>query len=227
VERPTGPAFALAIGVAVGFAGLGKINVAIVGLVIATIGVAGTARRPLRSLVLFGVAAVTTFLFMWLAAGQRLADLPAYIQAAIDLSVGYSQSMGGADPQTEWTSGVALLVTLILVALFWRRTSTVARRDLVILCPHHGGASDLLSRLEITLTHGASWSVSDGRSVRRLPLGTATEPNIIGSTVDTGYRGAPSLSTPPATVTIGPEPGAPGIGTPLTLEFEVIPLIGP
>jgi hypothetical protein len=478
VERPTGSAFALAIGVAVGFAGLGKINVAIVGLVIATIGVAGTARRPLQSLGTYCVAVVATIVLQWLATGQRLADLPAYVHAAIDLSVGYSQSMGGVDPQTEWTAGVALLVTIILVALFWRRTSSVARRDLVILslltaltivaefkagftragvgvtiylatllslwpvvAPrtrswnvaavpiagmlaaffaiaavpiaalidpvgrvsalesqvgtalfHRGDAarataaslreqyalpadavrllagrtvhvepwetavmdaypefrwapepvfqaysaytprldrlnadrlagaeapeailwitprgqalsidgrglwfdaplakiemvcryvplglsetwqilgrvadrcgqpiaagtvttiagapatlpsgmpegivtvrivgvaSDLLSRLDITITHGASWFVSDGASARRIPLGTAAEPNIIGSTVDSGYRGALSLSTPPATMTIGPEPGAPGIGTPLTLEFEVIPLIGP
>jgi serine protease Do len=46
------------------------------------------------------------------------------------------------------------------------------------------------------------------RPLTTVPLGTAAEPNIIGSTVDTGYRGALSLSTPPATMTIGPEPGA-------------------
>ena len=477
-DRPTGTTFAVAIGVAVGFAGLGKINIAIVGVVIATIGVASTARRPLWSLGTYAVAATTTFLFLWLATGQRLTDLPVYTQAAIDLSIGYSQSMGGIDPQTEWTSGVALLVTLILVALFWRRTSTIPRRDQVILCAltaitivaefkagftragvgvtiylatllalwpvvaprtrswsvaaapvagmfaaffavsalpiatlidpvgrvgalesqlttalfHRGDAAratasslreqyalpaeavrllagrtvhiepwetavadaypefvwapepvfqaysaytplldrlnadrlasaeapdailwitppgqalsidgrgvwfdaplakiemlcryvpfaaqetwqvldrvadrcgpptvvgtvtakagdpatlpagmprgivtirvigvatDPLSRLQITITHGASWSLSDGQSDLRIPLGTSADANVIGSSADTGYRGALSLPAPPATVTVGPLPGAPGAGTPLTLEFAVIPLLDP
>jgi hypothetical protein len=477
-ERPSGAPFAVAIGIAVGVAGLGKLNVAIVGMVIATIGVASTSRRPVRSVVIFLAATAATFLFLWGMTGQHLSDVPTYLLAAIDLSVGYSQSMGAVDPQTEWTSGVALLVTLILLGMFWVRTSGLPRRDrgvltalvsITILAEYKAGftragvgvtiylatllalwpvvvptmrswaaatvplagmfaaflaigafpvwdlvdpigragaletqvttalfhrgdaarataaslreqyaltpeavallkgrtvhiepwetaiaearleftwtplpvfqaysaytpgldrlnaerlagpdapsrilwmtpakqplsidgrglwfdapltkvemlcrylplsaeetwqvlvrvadrcatpipiatlvtragdlatlptglppgivtiaisgvASDPLSRLQILVDHGASWSVSDGQADLRIPLGTASEPNVIGSTTDTGYRGALSLLPPPSTVTIGPRLGAPGVGTQLTIKVAVIPLTDP
>jgi hypothetical protein len=474
-ERPTEILFAVALGLAIGVAGLGKFNVAIVGMVIAVLGVASTARSPLRSIAAFGVAAAITIVILWLATGQRLADLPVYVSSGVDLSVGYSQSMGATYPQTEWMSGVALLATFVLIGVFWRRASTLPRRDCAVLCvitavtilaAYKGGftragvgvgiylatllaiwpvvaprerswaaagiplagimaaflavgaipiptlfdplgrlgafgsqvttalfhrseaaagtasslrdqyslppealallagrtvhiepweaavaeaypefvwtpepvfqsyaaympnldrlnadrltdadgpdrilwitppgeplsidgrslwfdapaakiemlcryvplaaeqawqvlgrvpnrcgapiaagrvissageptrvppgmpqgivtmrilgvASDPLSQLQITIDHGGSWSVSDGQSVARIPLGTAAEPNVIGATRDVGYRGPLSLGPPPATVTIGPRAGAPGAGTPLNVEFAVIPV---
>jgi hypothetical protein len=88
-----------------------------------------------------------------------------------------------------------------------------------------GVASDPLSKAQTTIDHGAPWFVSDGKTDLRIPLGTSIEPNVIGSSVDTGYRGALSLFPPPATLTIGPRPGDPGIGTPLTIKVAVIPLL--
>ena len=127
--RPSGFPFAIGLGVIIGIAALGKVNIAAVGLTIATIGVVGTARRPGVSLAVFVSSAVLSFVGLWLVAGQHLGSVPAYFQTALDIAKGYSESMGLEDPQTSWSSGVALLSTVILVGLFWLRTSKVPSRD--------------------------------------------------------------------------------------------------
>ena len=90
-----------------------------------------------------------------------------------------------------------------------------------------GVGSDPLTRLQILVYRAESWTVSDGQSAGRIPLGTAAEPNVIGATLDTGYCAPLALGPPPATITIGPQAGAPGAGTPLTLAFAVIPVMDP
>ena len=89
-----------------------------------------------------------------------------------------------------------------------------------------GVASDPLTKLQTLLYHAPPWTVSDGRTTARIPLGTAAEPNVIGATGPIGYCNALKLDPPPATVTVGPAQGAPGWDTPLTLEFAVIPVAG-
>ncbi len=473
--RPSGLPLAIGLGVIIGIAALGKLNIAAVALTIATIGVVATARRPGMSLAAFFSSAVVAFVGLWLVAGQHLGDVPAYFRTALDIATGYSETMGADDPQTSWSSGVALLATSVLVALIWHRTSTMPHRDrqvlrfitaialfaeykagftragvgvaiyvatllamwsiavpksrswaaagipvagllatflailaipittlldpvgragafrseinaalfhrpetaaanaaslrsqyglpqqalaeltgrtvhvepwetaaayaypefewdpepviqaysaytagldqlnaawlagtdaperilwitpptqplaidgrgvwfdaptakIEMLCryvplatgqgwqvlgrvPNRCGApvaiaavttkadeatslppglpagivtvrvlgvaSDLMTRLQILAYRGPAWTVSDGQSQARIPLGTASEPNVIGATRDPGYCGPLNLGPPPAALTIGPRPGAPGSGAPLTLEFAVIPL---
>jgi len=477
-DASTGLRFAMVLGGAVAALALGKLNIGAVALLIGTIGVIATGRRPITSLAAFVVTAALGFLTLWLAAGQRLADVPAYIGSAIDISVGYSQSMGAVDPRTDWYSGVSLLITAVVAGLLWRRTESLPRRDRAailavaaiiifaeykadftrsgvgvtiylatllaiwplavprtrswvaagapvagmmaaflavatvplmglidpvgrvqnlatqvtmasferqeaaastagslrrqyglppealallegrtvhvepwesaaayaypefdwsplpafqayaaytpdldrlnadrlagpqapdrilwltpadtpltidgrglwfdapltkaeMLCryspmgvdlrwqvlervqsrcgsPIHvatvpaaagervvvpkdlpaglvtmrieGVASDLMSRLQTLAYRGAPWTVSDGQSNLRIPLGTAGGPNVIGATRDVGYCGRLAVSPAPSTVIIGPEPGSPGAGTPLTVEFAVIPLADP
>ena len=133
LERPTGLLFAIGLGVAVAVAALGKSNVGAVALVVAAVGVVATARRPGRALVAFVITGGTAFLGLWVVSGQRLAYLPVYVQSALDFNIGYGESMGVIDPRTEWASGVALMVTLILAGLFWLRASTLPRRDRVVM----------------------------------------------------------------------------------------------
>ena len=61
-------------------------------------------------------------------------------------------------------------------------------------------------------------------AVRRMTLGTTGEPTPIAATTDIGYRDFLGLDKPPTTVVIRPEEGAPGEGSPLTVEFGVIPI---
>ena len=72
-----------------------------------------------------------------------------------------------------------------------------------------GVASDPLTKLQTLAYHAPPWTVSDGRTRPRIPLGTAAEPNVIGATGPIGYCG-PKLAPPPATITVGPAQGAPG-----------------
>jgi hypothetical protein len=132
-ERPTSLLFPIGLGIAVAVAALGKTNVAAVALAVGAVGVVSTARRPGRSFVAFVTTGMSAFLALWLMSGQRLDYLPAYVRSALDLTVGYGESMGAVDPGTDWASGVAALVTLILAGLLWRRTSTLPRRDRVVV----------------------------------------------------------------------------------------------
>jgi hypothetical protein len=133
VDRPTGPMFAVVLGIAVGFGGLGKLNIALVSLVIAGIAVLATAHDPRRSMLSFGASAAGAFGTLWVATGQRLGDLPGYARGALEISAGYGQSMGQLDPQSSWASGVAALATLILAGLVWLRSADLPRRDRLVL----------------------------------------------------------------------------------------------
>jgi len=131
--RPSGLPLAVGLGVVIGIAALGKLNIAAVALAIATIGVVATARRPGMSLAAFLSSGVLAFVASWLLAGQHLGDVPAYVRTATDIATGYGESMGVDDPSTSWSSGVALLSTFILAALIWQRTSTMPRRERLAL----------------------------------------------------------------------------------------------
>jgi hypothetical protein len=87
-----------------------------------------------------------------------------------------------------------------------------------------GAGRDLLSRLTSLAYRASPWFVTQGQFVYRLPLGTAIEPMVIGATVDSGYREALALPLP-ASLSVGPEHGRPGIGSPLTFVLEVIPIL--
>ena len=132
-ERPSGIWFAVALGAAVGLAGLGKLNIAIVSLGIAGLAVATTARDWRTSLVAFGVSLVTVFMGLWLVMGQAITDLPSYMRVAVEVSTGYSESMGMIDPNSNWVSGVAVLATAILAGMVWQRSAGLPRRDRLVL----------------------------------------------------------------------------------------------
>ena len=131
--RPSGLPLAFGLGVVIGIAALGKLNIAAVALAIATVGVVATARRPGLSLAAFISSGVVAFVALWLVTGQHLGDVPAYFRTSLDIATGYSEFMGADDPSTSWSSGVALLSTFILATLLWQRTSSMPRRERVAL----------------------------------------------------------------------------------------------
>jgi hypothetical protein len=132
-EQRSGPWYAVALGAAVGFAGLGKLNVAAVSFGIAGLAVLATSRNWRLSLVAFGVASISVFMGLWLLLGQSITDLPTYVRAAVEISTGYSESMGMIDPNSNWVSGVAILATAILSGMVWQRCSDLPRRDQLVL----------------------------------------------------------------------------------------------
>ncbi len=87
-----------------------------------------------------------------------------------------------------------------------------------------GMGQDFLTRL-ITLAYAAPpWYITVGGATYRIPLGINGEATIIAANTDVGLSDALSLPPPPDTITIGPNAGAPGIGSPLSLVLEVIPI---
>jgi hypothetical protein len=132
-EQPTGPLFAVAMGAAVGFAGLGKLNIAAVSFGIAGLAVLSTGRNWRLSIISFGASVVSVFIGLWLLMGQSLTDLPSYFRSAVEISTGYSESMGMIDPNVHWVVGVAGLAVAILGGMVWHRAADVPRRDRLVL----------------------------------------------------------------------------------------------
>jgi hypothetical protein len=132
-QQPTGLRFAVAVGAAVGFAGLGKLNIAAVSFGIAGLAVLATSRDWRESFLAFGVSAMSVFVGLWLVMGQAITDLPSYIRAALEISTGYSESMGMVDANSNWASGVAVLATTILAGMVWQRSANLPRRDRAVL----------------------------------------------------------------------------------------------
>ncbi len=129
----TGAGFAATLGIAVGLGALGKLNIAFVSLIVATIGVLVTARQARRSALIFGISATAALLACWVATGQHLGDLPGYVRGAIEISAGYGASMGQLDPAASWTSGVAAVATGILAGFVWLRSSELPKRSQLFL----------------------------------------------------------------------------------------------
>jgi hypothetical protein len=87
-----------------------------------------------------------------------------------------------------------------------------------------GVGRDLRSRFVSLAYKAPPWYLSLGKAKYRVPLGTTSDSEIIGTTTNVGYLDALALGQPPDTVTVGPDPGDPGYGSPLTVVFEVFPV---
>lgn len=86
-----------------------------------------------------------------------------------------------------------------------------------------GMGRDLVSQFVAFAYRAPPWWMTLGDGAYRIPLGINGEPAIIAATTEVGYGGALMLPEPPKTLTIGPDEGAPGDGSPLTVVFEIIP----
>jgi hypothetical protein len=88
-----------------------------------------------------------------------------------------------------------------------------------------GMGQDPISQL-VTLAYRApAWWWDQGSAVFRVPLGVNGQPIVVAATTDVGYDGALALPAVPATLTIGPDAGVRGDGSPLVFVFEVIPIV--
>src|SRR5262249_53916046 len=84
-----------------------------VAIVVAQLATGGRGTRALSwtSTYLAGIA------LAWTLAGQSLANLPAYVRAAADLALGYSDAMGRTGPALELAAGVAVLAACVAALL--------------------------------------------------------------------------------------------------------------
>ena len=87
-----------------------------------------------------------------------------------------------------------------------------------------GVAQDLVSQVETGLYRAPIWWLTNGSARDRMVIRTADEPNILGAQPDDGWAGQLHLTKPQSTITIAPEAGTPGLGSALTVVFQVIPV---
>jgi hypothetical protein len=84
------------------------------------------ARVGARRIVAYLVVLAVELLVLWLAAGQSLGDVPAFIQHTVQISSGYSSAMLRSTDVAEWKVVVATLaamaLTLALVGAAWLAT---------------------------------------------------------------------------------------------------------
>jgi len=143
-------AVAVAYGIAAAMAALGKVDVGVFVGAIGLIVSAAVSRRWWRGVTLYAAAAAVTGLGLWLAAGQRIADLIAYAAGSLQTISGYSESM---DPRGNPADFWILPAFLASAALFaWTITVVSAdwpgrrRMGLLVLCAVVGfGLSKLRS----------------------------------------------------------------------------------
>ena len=90
------------------------------------------------------LATSTTFVLLWLAAGQDLADVPTWLARSVEVIAGYSDAMG-TDPRKPWLSfGLATIAVLAGGAALARSLDGAARRvrlglfALAALCAYYG-----------------------------------------------------------------------------------------
>lgn len=126
-EAPTGRWFAASLGIAVGVACLGKLNIGIASLVIAGIGVAVTARDRPGSILAFVASAAATFAVLWIATGGGIGGLPTYVRSALELSIGYGQSMGQIDTQELLGVSLGAAATVTIIGLAALRSAGLPR----------------------------------------------------------------------------------------------------
>jgi hypothetical protein len=128
----------VALGLAAGVTVLGKINVGVfvVGMTVVTS--MTLDRRWWRGLAIAAVTGLATALVLWLATGQRIGDLGAYVAGSIQIVNGYSESMGlDIDPGLLWIY-LAFVGILVLAGwTAWRASATWPRRGRIgflIIC---------------------------------------------------------------------------------------------
>jgi hypothetical protein len=87
-----------------------------------------------------------------------------------------------------------------------------------------GMGRDPVSQLVTFAYRAPPWWMTTRSGTDRIPLGVNGVPIVIGATADIGYGGALALETPPRFFTVAPDEDDPGLGSPLEIVFEVIPI---
>jgi hypothetical protein len=112
-------AFPVAIGALAGFMLLDKINGGVEAVALAVVTLAARPQRRRVDAAAFAGALATTVLAAWLATGQQLGDLPAYVRYGVEVVAGYAGAMGIVDPTGGWhyVAAAALMVAVTTLAL--------------------------------------------------------------------------------------------------------------
>ena len=73
-------------------------------------------RQSLTRYAQLPLAAVATFGVLWLLLGQRISDIPGYVNASFELTTGYSQAMAFEEPGRAWEYWAAATLTPLVLA---------------------------------------------------------------------------------------------------------------
>lgn len=104
-----------------------------VGILTVLTATAAARRRPAFALLL-PLAATVAFGGLWLAVGQRLADLPTWLHASIEIAAGYNDGMASDRDAGEREVALALLAAaLVLAAALFAVARREGRRPLPML----------------------------------------------------------------------------------------------
>ncbi len=120
------PAFPLMLGALTGIALLGKLNHGVELLALALVTLAAAGRR--RDVLAFVASLLAFAAGGWLATGQSLADVWAYIRYGAEIVAGYAAAMGTSDPDHRWSYAAALVLGALGLALWWAATRGLPRR---------------------------------------------------------------------------------------------------
>jgi hypothetical protein len=137
VRAPAG-AIALGLGIAAGFAMLGKLNVGVFVASMGAVTALAVVRPWWRGIVVYAAGAVASGLVLWIATGQSLSDIASYASGAVQTISGYSEAMGlDRDPALLWVyaafAGIAVLFgwTAYRMSADWPRPQ---RLGLLFVC---------------------------------------------------------------------------------------------
>ena len=90
-----------------------KFSAGVVGLAAVILALAAP-KRFMRLATVIG-SALVGLVGLWLAAGQRVGDLPQWVQRSIDVASGYTSAMSGQ--RTTWEYALLLLPLLVIMAI--------------------------------------------------------------------------------------------------------------
>src|SRR5439155_20562303 len=122
VPLPTA-AMAAVGGAIAGVAALGKLNVGVFVFAMGAVTAVAIGRPWWKTLAVYLATAAVTGIALWLLAGQRLADIPAYVGGAYQIIRGYGEAMGlDVTPQRSWIYLVLAAAAVILVWAAWQRS---------------------------------------------------------------------------------------------------------
>ena len=137
VSRPGARYWPLVMTPVLGFVALIKGTHLVLALV--TLGVAllpALARRDWKQIAAMAGGFVGSLLLWWLAAGQRLGDLPVYVHGILELSSGYNLAMTLDESDATFWRGVSLtllLISLCLGGIVIRRRQVATVAGLLLL----------------------------------------------------------------------------------------------
>ncbi len=123
---PPMPSTFAALGVGVVVLSLIKVSVAPPGLLVVGIAAAVCGLRHVQAAV---IGAVLSGLGVWVVAGQRLGDIPAWVRGVADVASGHVSAMNTDDPSRRWEYIAVAVIAIVVVGLVADRRTREQLRE--------------------------------------------------------------------------------------------------